>query len=287
MALRLIAQIILICLLIMACTFLPFLPGRYDALAVTLSTMSQVFGMVGLLFTPIGVLWLVYELRKRKPEDQALRKKDKGYRYAITSVVILSLSALIVSLAAFVNGFSIGFITLALWTFIASRVMAGLKRMKNAEVGPINLMPLYLIVVPAVAAVTQFTLVGPATEFSRSYAIEKCTRLIDDLEEFHRSHGKYPSSLQSLWEDYGPLVTGIERFHYEPHGDAYNISFEQFRLYPLGTREIVVYNKLDEHAVFSHNTDRLTWEGEALRVRQGYFAVHDLRNPHWKAFWFD
>jgi hypothetical protein len=41
-----------IIILIIACTFLPFLPGEYDGLAVTLSAMSQMFGVAGLLLVP-------------------------------------------------------------------------------------------------------------------------------------------------------------------------------------------------------------------------------------------
>jgi hypothetical protein len=34
-------------------------------LALALSAMAQLFGVVGLLLVPIGAFWLVYELRKR------------------------------------------------------------------------------------------------------------------------------------------------------------------------------------------------------------------------------
>ena len=39
-------------------TLWPFLPGRYDSLAVPLSVMSQIFGIVGLLLVPVGALWV-------------------------------------------------------------------------------------------------------------------------------------------------------------------------------------------------------------------------------------
>jgi hypothetical protein len=62
------ARMIAATLLIAACMFLPFLPGEYDGLAVTLSTMSQLFGMTGLLLVPLGAIWLGYELRMRAPK---------------------------------------------------------------------------------------------------------------------------------------------------------------------------------------------------------------------------
>jgi hypothetical protein len=36
----------------------PFLAGDYDRLAIPISTMIQVFGLVGLALVAVGVLWL-------------------------------------------------------------------------------------------------------------------------------------------------------------------------------------------------------------------------------------
>ena len=81
-------------------------------------------------------------------------------------------------------------------------------------------------------------------------------------------------------------MTGIEQYHYEPYGDAYNLYFEQAAV-PFGTREIVMYNKLDEHHFPSHANDILRWTPEQLRSRKAYYALHDAASPHWKYFWFD
>lgn len=51
--------------LVVLCIINPFLPGEYDRYAVALSTMAQVFGAFGLLPALIGVLWFMYEVRKR------------------------------------------------------------------------------------------------------------------------------------------------------------------------------------------------------------------------------
>ena len=58
-------------------------------------------------------------------------------------------------------------------------------------------------------------------------------------------------SLLALWPDYKPSVIGIKQYHYEPNGEAYNVYFEQLSN-RFGTREIVMYNKLDQHAFASH-----------------------------------
>jgi len=274
-------------ILIIACMFLPFLPGGYDGLAVTLSGMSQLFGVAGLLLVPIGTLWLIYESRKRAPKNRERSNKDKGYYFAIASVVASSILAAIVSLGAFVNlGLSLGLGVLALWTYCVSRMAPRLELLKNAEIGNFNPAPLYLLVVPTVVALFQFSLVGPATEFSRPYAIKKSAELINDIEEYQKANGRYPTSLLAVNKDYKPSVIGIEQFHYEPNGDAYNIYFEQLST-QFGTREIVMYNKLDEHFMASHDGDILLWTPEELYARRGYYAVHDASSPHWKYFWFD
>ncbi len=277
-----------ITMLIVSCTFYPFLPGEYDGLAVALSAMAQTFGIVGLLFVPIGVLWLVYELRKRVRRKRNLPAKARGYYFALASVIISSVVAVAVSLGAFTSiSLALGFGTLALWAYIVWKLIPKLKLLKNANAGNFNPAPLYLIFIPVAVLLFQVTLAASATEFSRNYAIAKSAELINGIEEYYNANGHYPKSLLAVNKDYKPSVIGIEQFHYEPHGDAYNLFFEQFRFHPLGTREIVMYNKLDEHFIASHDMDILTWTPEELNARRGYYAVHDASIPHWKYFWFD
>jgi hypothetical protein len=104
---------------------------------------------------------------------------------------------------------------------------------------------------------------------------------------FLRRRTRYLQS--SLWEDhYVPGVIGIEKYHYEPSGDVYNLYFEQFAL-QFGTREFVMYNPRDQQAMTSHKRDllQLTPEELVLEQSRGHYAVHDAPQPHWKYFWFD
>ena len=208
-------------MLIVLCTFYAFLPGEYDGLAVPLSAMAQTFGMVGLLLVPVGVSWLAYELRKRARRKRNLPTKARGYYFALASVVVSSIVAIAVSLGAFMSiSLSFGFLTLALWFYIVSRLTPRLKLLKKAEAENFNPAPLYLVFVPSVVLIFQITLAAPATEFSRNYAIAQSAELINDIEQYHAVHGRYPSSLLALWKDYHPSVVGIEQLRYGPHGDA-------------------------------------------------------------------
>jgi len=92
---------------------------------------------------------------------------------------------------------------------------------------------------------------------------------LSDVERYREANGHYPPSLLSVWQDYKPAVKGVEQYHYEPNGDAYNLYFEHLAS-QLGTREIVMYNKRDEHQMTSHAMDLLLLKPPGLAVQRGY-----------------
>ncbi len=102
--------------------------------------------------------------------------------------------------------------------------------MKNANVRTFNWAPLYLVVLPIVAATFRIALVGPAIEFSRNRASENSAQLISDIERYREANGHYPRSLLAEWQDYKPSVIGIKQYHYKPNGEAYDLFFEQYTL---------------------------------------------------------
>ena len=128
------------------------------------------------------------------------------------------------------------------------------------------------------------SLATPLTDRSRLTAIENSAGLIDSIEAYRERTDSYPASLLAVWADYLPGVIGIAQYHYEPHGDGYNLVFEQprFLLDELGARELVVFNPRNEHVMTSHAAQRL-----AGRAGGGWFAVRDAGRPHWKRFLFD
>lgn len=272
-----------------ALTFLPFLPGQYDHFAVMLSGIAQWFGIVSLLFVPIGLLWLIYEWRKRK--QVTLSQTDKGYFFAVVSAVIFFIIAILLSLGAFAMGsLSFGICSLLFCGYGVAGIISRLKQLKRATVRAFNPMPLYLVFIPVLVVLFQYAFLDTATEFSRNYAITNSAPLINDIEQYHKTNGHYPVSLLSLSPDYKPSIIGIQQFHYEPNGSAYDLYFEQPASFlQLGTQEIVMYNKLDEHSINVHAMDILQLSPEALAIdaRRGYHAVHDAEVPHWKYFWFD
>lgn len=262
-------------------TLLPFLPGSHDSLAVVLSWMSRIFGVVGLLLVPVGALWVASGYWRRLA--------GKQYAIAIAALIASSLIWVFASLAALITGeVVIGLGGLAVWIYAVARVLPPLKRSRTAAPRATSPAAFYLLIVPIAVGLVQMAVVAPAIESSRSRAIRNSAPLIADIEQYRAANGRYPESLLSLWPDYQPGVIGIKEYHYEPSGEAYNLFFEQTAL-SFGTREIVMYNPRDQQVMTSHKFDRLQLTAHALAIEQtrGHYAVHDAPHPHWKYFWFD
>ena len=270
-------------------TFYPVLPGGYDPLAVSLSAMAQTFGIGGLLVVPVALGWLVSELQKRARRKRNLAAKPSGYYFALASMMTASIVAVAAVFAALVNGgLAFAVLTLVVLCYIGSRLIPTLKLLKTAEAENFNPAPLYLVFIPVVVLGFQVILASRATNVSRHRAIAQSAELIGDIESYHAAYGRYPSSLLALHKDYKPSVVGIEQFHYAPNGEAYNLFFEQPTFATdFGIREIVMYNRLDEHVMVSHAAWILAGAPEDLEARQGWHSSHDASIPHWKSFLFD
>ena len=255
--------------IVILCTFLPFLPGRHDVLAVPLSSMAQAIGTAGLILVPVGALWMAAERVQRLAR----------WRFALRLLAFVMLAAVwaaVILVATVQGGFTLGIVSLACGVFVARKAWSS------------SSVPTYLVVVPLVVALVQLTLVDRAVAFSRQRAIRNSAPLIAAIERHRVTNGRYPESLLSVNPDIWPDVIGIAKYHYEASGDAYNLFFEQFT-YRLGTREFVMYNPQDKHVMTSHALDilELTPDQLALDRRRGHYALHDGPSPHWKYYWFD
>jgi hypothetical protein len=252
----------------------PFLSGDYDRLALPISTMIQVFGLVGLGLVPVGALWLLIPKYK--------------FDFAITTLIIGTFVILIIALFATLSvGKSFGVLTILLWTFSIILLMPKIKSEKlNAE-NKYNWLPVYLIYLPVFTLLLQLTMAKPLTQLSRNRAIENAYRFIRHIEEYHTQQGQYPLSLQAQNKDYYSDVVGVEKYLYAPHKKGYNLSFEQprFLLDKFGTREWVVYNPLDENSVYSHTAWLLPTD--QAEPSQGWYASGETGHLHWKYFLFD
>lgn len=253
----------------------PFLAGRYDSLAFPVSTMAQVFGVVGLPLVPGGLGWLL--------------APRHGHAWAALALVVGTAVALAVALfAALGVGYLFGVLTLLVGLWALGRLRPALRATQGHAPRARHPAALYLVTLPALALASQWMLAGPLTEWSRDRAMASAAPLIADIERYREAHGRYPLSLTAQHADYTPGVVGIERYGYLARGESYNLSFEQprFLLDRFGTREWVVYNPRNEHRMYSHAAWLLS-PHEADPRAQGWYASGDAGQPHWMYFLFD
>jgi hypothetical protein len=267
-------------LLVASLALLPFLPGDHDRLALPLATMMQFFALAGLVLVPFGALWLVFE--SRRGEVSRIRHGLALLSVGAATVV----AAVVVLMAHFSVGPTLGLALAVLWIVAALRMVSRVRQAQSTSARVFDPTPFYFVVLPIVAAICHLAIVPRAEEFARNRAIDNSAPLIGDIERFHAVHGRYPTSMLSVWKDYRTGVIGVPQYHYEPAGESYNLWFEQFS-HVLGTREFVVYNPRGEQQVSSHDSDRLRYTGPALELRRGYYAVRNASRPGWKRFLFD
>lgn len=263
-------------LALLACTALPFVPGRHDALAVPLCAMTLVFGYVGLLLVPFGLVWAIAQ---RRASSARVRGACARLAFAACAFVggVLALSA-----------WAFGSVALACVAAMAGLALArpAWKRLAGEREGRASSMPFALIALPLATFASQRALAGPLADFGRARAIENAQPLIAAIEDYRAAHGSYPLSLLALHQDIEPGVRGIAEYRYEPMGAGYNLCFAQFT-FDLPTEEVVMYNPRDEHALASHDAHVLRLAPESYSMRSGHYAVRALPQPHWKRFLFD
>lgn len=265
---------------VVAATFLPFASGGYDPLTVPVSMVAWALGRVGLLLVPVGGIWLLASLQGNS------RVRRFGWLRRITLAVCFVISLAMVFIA-FASSGSILFA-------LAAGLVAGLldfrlvRHMQGVQAG----MPLSrstavgLTVAPLVVLATQSVLIGPITQQARNRAIANSEPLIVEIERYRSRNGAYPQSLFSIWGDYKPSVMGIERYHYEPMGDSYNVIFKEPSL-PFGTRCFVVYSPRDKQRVTVHEQDRLLLDEAGLNAdNASNTIVRPLPQAHWKVLLF-
>jgi hypothetical protein len=263
-------------------TFLPHLPGRFDSLAAPASLMTQVFGAASLVLVPIGAVWLACHRSNRLRRHQWL--------IALIALIASGPVSMLVALAAVVSdSVLLGSFCLTLWLLGLARAGKVVRRLKGAPGEEVSAAAPLLLLVPLFLFAFQIMLAERVEDWSRRFAIQNASPVIEAIEAYHRAQGRYPLSLHAVGDDDRPGIIGISGYRYEPSGDAYNLFFEHPSFH-FGTREFVMYNPLDRQAFTAHRRDILELSPDALALDQsrGHYAAYDVPGqPHWKRFLFD
>jgi hypothetical protein len=262
---------------VIAATFLPYVAGGYDPLAGPLSGMAWALGRVGLVFVPIGGLWLW-------ASAGAIYDSPRWLRHVTSATCSLIVFVMVV----------MGFVSSGPLMALAVAAIGGklliriVRRLRNgdAPLAPSPMAAACVAIAPIVVFAVQSMFIDSAANYARNRLIANGAPLIAEIERYCDRNGAYPLSLFSIWGDYKPSVWGVERYHYERTGDAYNVIVREPSL-GFGTKRFIVYNPLDRQRVTVHEQDRLVLDEAGLDAdNAGYTIVEPLPQEHWKACLF-
>ncbi len=261
-------QLIALNLLTILCMLLPFLPGPYDNLSMALSAIMQSNGFFGLLLVPIGVLWLIQEIKRRVDGQDNTNNWSNGFYLASTATVLGTFIMLFFSFGMFMLvGITAALLSILFTIWCLYKIIPMIKDLKT-QTRPFHTAPLYLLSVPLIAFAFRMFLVGPVSDYSRNYAIENAQQLITEIENYYDAHHEYPQSIEELYHVPKPNIMGIEKFQYEKRGNDYNLWFIQWQAI-IATKEVVVYNKRGDYNV------------------KGHYASFDAPKVNWRYYWLD
>jgi hypothetical protein len=238
-----------------------------------LSFVVQVAGYLGLLLVPVGSAWMVNRRRSRL---------WYGLTLVLGGIVAFVITAAAMSMNQLTMGVMIGVGAILL-------LRAGFRRSRtdSERIGRrVNPIAFCLVCVPLILVAFRATVLPRAADWSRDRAIRHSAALIAEIESFRQRRGHYPASLHALHPDLPTGVIGIERFHYEPSGDAYNLFFIRHHLM-LDAEEAVVFNPRDEHHFTAHALDILQYDGAQLDLHRGDRQRTQLAHPHWISILLD
>ena len=255
--------------------FLPFLPGTYDPLAVTVSAAATATAFGGLILLPLGAVWV-------------LASRSRQYALARLAIVVGTLvgAAVVLATAAGDGSVSAAAVMLIAAVVCALRLWRHTRSAQAKGADLPRAVPWSLIAVPPVVVLGFLTLAQPIEAWSRSRVVRHAGSMIADIERYHVRRGEYPMALSSLHPDYPTGAMGVDRFRYERSGQAYNLYFEHPST-TFGVQEIVMYNPQGGQDISSHVIDLLELAPEDIRRQRGHFAAEDLPQPGWRRFLFD
>lgn len=257
----------------------PCLPGSYDPLALPLSLMARCVSWSLLILVPVGLAWGYRDRFAGRPA---------GARLLGTAIVGSTgiVGAVVVLTAAAFGGVALALVSAAIVAIlIRSRSARWTEAAAGMGSGPVAM--LYLVAVPCASLALHLWLFEPARAANRARLIASAGPLIAGLETYRRERGVYPESLLSVTTDYRPRSVSVPRFLYERAGDAYTLAVEQPPA-ALDMREFVVFNPAGRAVLFSHDSDRLLYQGEDLERRRGFPSwAYVPGHPGWRVLRFD
>lgn len=267
---------------LLGATAFPFLPGRYDELAVPISTAARVIGVGSLLLVPIGIAWLLYEVIGTSGGPRPMRTRFAGA--AVGAMSILMVLAFVGAAATFAMSLGVG--ALAAWALFLWRRTGSMLAWARGGDGSYVRPALALTAVPIVTAGAIIGMAEPLQRWSRNLTMDAMQRLIDDIEKYREVRGVYPQALFAEWMDYRAEIIGVRGYQYERVDGAYSIAIE-IPAFDPAARVFLMYNPNDAFRMASHDEWPLTWTDNQLARHRGYSISREVGRQHWRVLYFD
>lgn len=149
-----------------------------------------------------------------------------------------------------------------------------LKRKKNDKQYQVDSKAIILLTLPLTLFLTAIFVAEPIRNFSRDFAINRTEQLIQSIEKFKANKGQYPNSLTDLIPQYinkipSPFIMGIDKYHYQKHGDKFTVSFQQNVILNFNF-EVVTFDPTDNHKA----------DGKLVEL-------YETGKSHWKYYVYD
>lgn len=275
-------------LLLVLIIVFPFLPGPPSGLVLVLSVLGQITGFLGLVFLPVAVTWTILELRRQIKIRKGVVYNGSSYGYSILVLVLCTLIYSLVVLALFPTaGILSGSMAVVVGVFFFVLALRGINRTQKHPGKKFNMVPLYFLTLPVIAFFARSFVLGPVSDFSREYAIERSQPLIASIEAYRMEKGEYPETLAALGEKNTgkPFIIGISEYRYNRIDGQYSLSFSQWLDFG-SLEEIVLYDKTDLAHRLTGRYAEYDYRFDLCRIK-GAFSKGETRYSNWKYYHCD
>lgn len=247
--------------LILIISIAPFMPGTTIEFSHSLAQFIHASGYLGLFILPLGMLWLIIEMRNEK--NQELTRWTNGYYLAwltLTPLLLIYLMILTKTTAEILGGSITTIIPHAILIPILVFLVSRIQKLKHKANYYFNAIPLYIVIIPLITIFISHFIVENVANLRREKLIILTEPLITAIEKYKTDHGIYPEQLNLLQQKYiAQLPTlkykGVNGYHYKTSQGSFQLSFEQ--LWHWNATDVTMYSP-QNHVVVKGNYDKIS-----------------------------
>lgn len=279
-------NLILFNVLVLVVISLPFLPGPPNRAVIGLSGFLQSAGFLGLVFIPVGLIWLIIEIIRLRLPSRAAVLSGWAYGFGITALVmVMFFSVIFCTISFFEAGVGWGMVASLTFIIVFIFLFKALRKQRKKQF-PFSPACLYLLSVPLIALTARKVVIEPLSGMSRTKTIKQADQIIAAIERFNEKNFRYPESLAELQQSDAsvnsmPAVMGVLNFRYNKLSKGYSLSFSQW-LEMGSLEEIVLYDKYGLRNI----PQKYDYSNDLVRVTYA-FDSYDTKFAGWRYYHSD